>query len=51
MNHRRILIAAEFHFVHPVEKDSEKHDKMATQNSISFSYQKTGLQMQQKFSA
>ena len=32
------LIAAEFHFVHPVEKDSLKHHKL-TQNSVSFSCQ------------
>ena len=37
MNNRRLLIAAEFHFVHSVEKDSfKKHDKL-TQNSVSFS--------------
>ena len=29
------------HFVHPVQKDSQKQDKLATQNSVSFSYQKT----------
>ena len=30
------------HFVNPVEKDGQlKHDKLATQNSVSFSYQKT----------
>ena len=33
MNNRRLLIAAEFHFVHPVEKDSLKHHKL-TQNSV-----------------
>ena len=38
MNNRRLLIAAEFHFVHPVEKDSQKHHKL-TQNSVSFSGQ------------
>ena len=38
MNNRRLLIAAVFHFVHPVEKDSEKHHKL-TQNSVSFSCQ------------
>ena len=38
MNNRRLLIAAEFHFVHPVEKDSEKQRKL-TQNSVSFSCQ------------
>ena len=38
MNNRRLLIAAEFHFVHSVEKDSQKHDEL-TQNSISFSRQ------------
>ena len=38
MNYRTILIAAVFHFVHQVEKDSLKHDKM-TQNSLSSSYQ------------
>ena len=36
MNNRRLPIAAEFHFVHPVEKDSYKHHTL-TQNSISFS--------------
>ena len=39
MNNRRLLIAAEFHFVHPVEKDSYKHYKL-TQNSVSFSCQR-----------
>ena len=38
MNYRTILIAAVFHFVHQVEKDSLKHHKM-TQNSVSSSYQ------------
>ena len=38
MNNRRILIAAVFHFVHSVEKDSYKHHKM-TQNPPSLSYQ------------
>ena len=38
MNNRRLLIAAEFHFVHKVEKDSLKHHKL-TQNSVSFSCQ------------
>ena len=38
INNRRLLIAAEFHFVHPVEKDSEKHRKL-TQNPVSFSCQ------------
>ena len=38
MNYRTILIAAVFHFVHQVEKDSLKHYKM-TQNSLSSSYQ------------
>ena len=38
MNNRRLLIAAEFHFVHPVEKESLKHQKL-TQNSVSFSCQ------------
>ena len=37
-NYRTILIAAVFHFVHQVEKDSLKHHKM-TQNSLSSSYQ------------
>ena len=37
-NYRTILIAAVFHFVHQVEKDSLKHHKM-TQNSVSFGYQ------------
>ena len=36
MNNRRLLIAAEFHFVHSVEKDSQKHRKF-TQNSVSLS--------------
>ena len=36
MNNRRLPIAAEFHFEHPVEKDSQKHHKL-TQNSVSFS--------------
>ena len=38
INNRRLLIAAEFHFVHTVEKDSDKHRKF-TQNSVSFSCQ------------
>ena len=39
MNNRRLLIAAEFHFVQcSVEKDSKKHHKL-TQNSVSFSCQ------------
>ena len=38
MNNRRLLIAAVFHFVHPVEKDIKKHHKL-TQNSVSFSCQ------------
>ena len=38
MNYRTILIAAVFHFVHQVEKDSLKHHKM-TQNSVSSSKQ------------
>ena len=35
MNNRRLLIAAVFHFMHPVEKDSKKHHKL-TKNSVSF---------------
>ena len=38
MNNRRILIAAEFHFLHPLEKESKQHHKL-TQNSVSFSCQ------------
>ena len=39
MNNRRLLLAAEFHFVQcSVEKDSYKHHKL-TQNSVSFSCQ------------
>ena len=38
MNKRRLLIAAVFHFMHPVEKDSKKHHKL-TKNSVSFSCQ------------
>ena len=38
MNNRRLLIAAVFHFVHPVEKDIKKHHKL-TQNCVSFSCQ------------
>ena len=38
MNNRRLFIAAEFHFVHSVEKDSWKHHKL-TRNSVSFSCQ------------
>ena len=37
-NNLRILLAAVFHFVHPVEKDSQKLHNV-TQNSVSFSYQ------------
>ena len=36
MNNKRLLIAAVFRFVHPVEKDSWKHK---TQNSVSFGCQ------------
>ena len=39
MNKRTLLIAAVFHFVHPVEK---KHHKL-TQNSVSFSCQSKQL--------
>ena len=39
MNNRRLLIAAVFHFVHPVQKDSQKHHEL-TQNSVSFSCQR-----------
>ena len=38
INNRRLLIAAEFHFVHSAEKDSYEHHKLA-QNSVSFSCQ------------
>ena len=38
MNQRRLLIAAVFHFKHPVGKDSKKHHKL-TKYSVSFSYQ------------
>ena len=38
MNNKRLLIAAVFHFVHPVKKDSKKHHKL-TQNSVSFGCQ------------
>ena len=38
MNYRTIVIAAVFHFVHQVEKDSLKHHKM-TQNFASSSKQ------------
>ena len=34
MNNLRILLAAVFHFVYSVEKDSYKNDKV-TQNSVS----------------
>ena len=34
MNDKRLLIAAVFHFVHPVEKDIKKHHQL-TQNSVS----------------
>ena len=40
MDNRRLLIAAVFHFVHPVEKGSLKHHQL-TQNSVSFSSQLT----------
>ena len=39
MYDRRLLIAAVFHFVHPVQKDSQKHHEL-TQNSVSFSCQR-----------
>ena len=42
MNKRTLLIAAVFHFVHPMEKYSSKHDKL-TQNSVSFSCQSKQL--------
>ena len=38
MNQRRLLIAAVFHFKHPVEKDSKRHHKL-TKYSVSFSCQ------------
>ena len=38
MNNRRFLIAPVLHFVHPVEKDSQKHHKL-TQNSVSLGWQ------------
>ena len=38
MNNRRLLIADEFQFVHPVEKESEKDHKL-TQSSVSFGCQ------------
>ena len=38
MNNRRLLIAAVFHFMHPLEKDSKKHHKL-TKNSVSFNCQ------------
>ena len=38
MNNKRLLIAAVFRFVHPVEKDIKKHHQL-TQNSVSFSCQ------------
>ena len=41
VNKRRLLIAAEFHFVHPEENDSEKHHKL-TQNCINFPHEFTG---------
>ena len=50
MNDGGLLIAAEFHFVHPVEKDILKHHKL-TQNSVSFSCQSsTRFKMLHKFS-
>ena len=39
MYNRSFLIAAVFHFVHPVQKDSQKHHEL-TQNSVSFSCQR-----------
>ena len=41
MNKRTLLIAAAFHFVHPVEKESFHHK--LTQNSVSFSCQSKQL--------
>ena len=41
MNKRTLLIAAAFHFVHPVEKESYHHK--LTQNSVSFSCQSKQL--------
>ena len=38
MNQRRLLIAAVFHFKHPVEKRSKKHHKL-TKYAVSFSCQ------------
>ena len=38
MNNRRLLIAAVFNFMHPVEKDSKKHHMLA-KNFVSFSCQ------------
>ena len=42
MNNGRLLIAAVFHFAHPVEKDSSKHHKL-TQNFVNFSCQSKWL--------
>ena len=39
MYNRSFLIAAVFHFVHPVQKHSQKHHEL-TQNSVSFSCQR-----------
>ena len=39
MNNRRLLIAAVFHFMHPVEKDSKKTLEVDKKNSVSFSCQ------------
>ena len=43
MNNRRLLIAAVFHFVHPVEKGSQKHHKLA-QNSVSLAVKVNNFQ-------
>ena len=40
---QRLMIAAVFHFVHPVEKDSKKNHKL-TQNSVSYSCQSNKFQ-------
>ena len=42
MNKRTLLIATVFHFLHLVEKDSQKHHKLA-QNAVSFSCQSKHL--------
>ena len=45
MNNRRLLIAAVFHFVHPVEKDIKKHHRTSWHKTMSASAVKNSKQV------